>query len=744
MGLTAMTLDALIKLDDSDFKKGLAGAEDKCKGFGDKVSKLGSGIAKVGKMAGAVVGAASVAVGKLALDSVQAYSEYEQLVGGVETLFGTASGKVMEFAHQAFKTAGVDANTYMETVTSFSASLLQSLGGDTEKAADIADMAMIDMADNANKMGTDMSAIQNAYQGFAKQNYTMLDNLKLGYGGTKTEMERLLKDAEKIQRKQGKIVTYSIDNLSDVYEAIHVVQTELGITGTTAEEADSTIQGSTARMKAAWNNLKVAMVDPNANIGDAITDMIDSAKIALKNWAPAFKNALKGIGSAISEIMPVLASELPGLISENLPYLISAAVDICTALATAIVDNAGIIIDGIGQVFQAVGAALEDSDSDIFKAVGSVLTFIGNLIRDPEGTIAQAWNDLQTWLEGAWEGVATWFNDSVWTPISDFFNTMWGTIEKLWTGVKESISSAWTTIAQWFDTTVWQPISNFFTGMWDTIKKLWEGVKESISLAWSTIAQWFDTTVWNPISNFFNTMWEKVSSLWTGTKEAISGAWSAIAQWFNDTVWQPIKDFFEPIWEFISELWGDISGSVQSAWGAVESILSPILEGIRSIFEPVLSVAQGIWNAIAGIFGYNGRTANIGININKGIVSDTTDEAGNRIFEFDDDSNAMLFDNGGESGGKSFGNAKGNWSVPYDNFRALLHRNEMVLTASQARRYREGNAGIDYRAMIGAIESAVISGMSGVSVNSYLSGRDVTEDVNRNTGRLLKARRFRG
>ena len=203
-------------------------------------------------MAGATMAAAGlVAITKSAIAN---YAEYEQLVGGVDTLFKDSSKKVQEYANNAYKTAGISANEYMETVTSFSASLLQSLGGDTDKAASVADMAITDMSDNANKMGTDIGRIQDTYQGFAKQNYTMLDNLKLGYGGTKTEMERLLKDATAISG-----VKYDISNLNDVYQAIHVIQGELDITGTTAKEASTTIQGSISSMKSAWTNLITSM-----------------------------------------------------------------------------------------------------------------------------------------------------------------------------------------------------------------------------------------------------------------------------------------------------------------------------------------------------------------------------------------------------------------------------------------------------------------------------------------------------
>lgn len=208
------------------------------------------------------MGTALVDVGKQA---IAGYADYEQLVGGVETLFKDSSGVVENYANNAYKTAGLSANQYMETVTSFSASLLQSLNGDTAKSAQVADKAITDMSDNANKMGTSMESIQNAYQGFAKQNYTMLDNLKLGYGGTKSEMERLIADANKLAKEQGKAGDMTINSYADIVEAIHLVQDSMGITGTTAKEASTTIQGSVNSMKSAWDNLLVGVADDNAD-----------------------------------------------------------------------------------------------------------------------------------------------------------------------------------------------------------------------------------------------------------------------------------------------------------------------------------------------------------------------------------------------------------------------------------------------------------------------------------------------
>lgn len=261
-------------------------------------------------------------LGKSALDSV---GQLEQNVGGVETLFGDAADAVIASADRAYQTAGMAANDYMSTVTSFSASLLQSLGGNTEEAAKVADMAIIDMADNANKMGTSMDMIQNAYQGFAKQNYTMLDNLKLGYGGTKTEMERLLADAEKLTG-----VKYDINNLNDVYQAIHAVQEEMGITGTTAKEAASTLEGSMASAKAAWDNFMNGSGDAD-QLADAFATAADNIVKNLSEIIPRFAETLPALGGAI-------IAQIPGLVAAIVPAVLSAGQSVLKQLQDAVLD----------------------------------------------------------------------------------------------------------------------------------------------------------------------------------------------------------------------------------------------------------------------------------------------------------------------------------------------------------------------------------------------------------------------
>lgn len=342
-----------------------------------KFSKLGEVAKGAAKVALAAVGATAAAVGALVKQAVESYAEYEQLVGGVDTLFGSASAEVQKKADNAYKTAGMSANEYMETVTGFSASLIQSLGGDTEKAAKYADMAITDMSDNANKMGTDMSLIQNAYQGFAKQNYTMLDNLKLGYGGTKEEMERLLKDASKISG-----IKYDISSYADIVDAIHVVQTEMGITGTTAKEASTTIQGSISSMKSAWQNLLTGLADENADLDGLVTNMIESVGTVVENVLPKISVAAEGIVSIIQNLIP----QIPPLIEQLLPPLLEGALSLIQGLVTILPE----ITSTITGMLQSVLTSLVGMTPEILTAILTIITELLNSITGMLPTIVEA------------------------------------------------------------------------------------------------------------------------------------------------------------------------------------------------------------------------------------------------------------------------------------------------------------------------------------------------------------------
>ena len=324
--------------------------------------KFKNGLAAAAKVGAAAVGAAATGLAVLTKNALNNYAEYEQLVGGVDTLFKDSSSKVQKYAANAYKTAGLSANEYMDTVTSFSASLLQSLGGDTAAAADMANVAITDMSDNANKMGTDMASIQNAYQGFAKQNYTMLDNLKLGYGGTKEEMQRLIDDANALNAAQGKYTNYSIESYADIVSAIHDVQVEMGIYGTTAKEASTTIQGSVASMKSAWGNLLVGIADDNADFKTLTEQFVDSLVTVGENIIPRVKVILQGITNLISQASQSIIPLVLQTLIEAVPSLLSAGIDLVMALVNGISSNissiATCIMDIISVLLEKLAEAL--------------------------------------------------------------------------------------------------------------------------------------------------------------------------------------------------------------------------------------------------------------------------------------------------------------------------------------------------------------------------------------------------
>lgn len=311
------------------------------------------------------IGAAATAVGTLVTKSVQAYADYEQLVGGVDTLFKGDSKTVQKYANDAFKTAGLSANEYMETVTGFSASMIQSVGGDTKKAAELSNMAITDMSDNANKMGTSMDSIIQTYQSLARGNYAMLDNLKLGYGGTKEEMKRLIKDAAKLDSS----VDANSTSYANLVKAIHVVQENMGITGTTAKEASSTISGSLASMKSAWGNLLPALIQGGDSFDQCVDNLVESVKTFAKNVKPAIIKALSGVGKLIEELAPIIEQEFPAMVDELLPPLIKAATSLLSGLIKALPSIAKAIIKEAPDIFKQLGSAIAETFGEQFPAL---------------------------------------------------------------------------------------------------------------------------------------------------------------------------------------------------------------------------------------------------------------------------------------------------------------------------------------------------------------------------------------
>ena len=480
--MNVFDLYAKIALDTGDYEKGLEDASGKTSSFADK---LKTGLATAAKVGTAAIGAASAGIAALTKSSIDGYAEYEQLVGGVETLFKQSADVVQQYASNAYKTAGMSANEYMETVTSFSASLLQSLDGDTAAAAEKANLAITDMSDNANKMGTDMELIQNAYRGFAKSNYTMLDNLALGYGGTKEEMQRLLDDAEKLSGQK-----FDISSYGDIVDAIHVVQTEMGITGTTAKEASTTISGSVSSMKSAWQNLVTGISDENANLEQLVGNFADSAITAAGNIAPRIEQVLSGIGMLGEKIAPVIADGISAAV-EKAPEFLTAGANMLVALGNALIEQSDLLIqnafdlvlvlaDGLIQgVDGLASSAMELVDklamwveeySNVLadKAVTLITTLANAIIKNLPGLIVAAVRIIGSLATGLIENLPTLIKQ-VPTIIAELVNGFVEGLPDIIEVGKQIVNGLWEgikSLGSWLG----DKVSGFFGDMVDGVK----------------------------------------------------------------------------------------------------------------------------------------------------------------------------------------------------------------------------------------------------------------------------------
>ena len=464
------------------------GVDDQASGNLSKITdKLGNGLKTAAKIGTAAVTAAGTAIVALTKSSIDAYAEYEQLVGGVETLFEDLSWDVQQNAGKAFETAGLSANEYMSTAMSFAASLNQSLlatEGNIARSADLTDQAIIDMADNANKMGTSMEMIQNAYQGFAKQNYTMLDNLKLGYGGTKAEMERLLEDAGKLSG-----IEYDISSFADIVEAIHVVQTEMGITGTTAKEASETISGSVASMSAAWSNLVTGLADDEADFDSLMDDFVGSVKTAAGNIAPRIGIALNGVSKLIQEIVPVAMQYIPQIITEFLPTIAEAAIGIVTSIGTAIFDNIDQILEWGQQMLTTLLDGINNATgSQMSGAITNIITTFGNFILENLPEILMAgYNILVSLVYGIINAIPQLATAAV-QAIIQFasYITSPENVEKIQTLGPDLVAA------------LIYGIVNFLDPFIDAGAKIVDSIKQGISDAWGGLVSWFNS-LWDSL-----------------------------------------------------------------------------------------------------------------------------------------------------------------------------------------------------------------------------------------------------
>lgn len=591
-------------------------------------SGIGGALGKIGNVAGGIakgvavgVGVASTAVIGLGKQAVDAYGNYEQLVGGVETLFKENASTVIKNASNAYKTAGMSANAYMETVTSFSASLLQSVGGDTVKASEMADMAITDMADNANKMGTSMEMIQNAYQGFAKQNYTMLDNLKLGYGGTKSEMERLLADAQAISGIQ-----YDISSYADVVDAIHVIQTEMGITGTTAKEASSTIQGSIASMGSAWQNLLTGLADPTQNLDQLLNNFVDSVITVGDNLIPRISMILESITKLISSLAPKLVAEVPNIVSQLLPSIIQGAVSIIDAIVQAlpqlidtIVGMLPQFIAGIQQIFTGIIEALPSLMQTLVSQLPTLIPMIIDGIVGMVVTLASSFGDIIQPLIDNLPEIITSIVDGLINNLPILIEGCVNLIIALVGALPQIIMALIQAIPQ--------IIVSIVEALFNALPILLEGVASIFGSAWDVIVSIFSgagaffgnlfSGIINIVGPIFSGLGTIASTIWNGIQSIFSVAVGFFSNIFSGVV-NTVSGIFSTIVNIASNIWGGI----KSVFSGVVSFFSGIFSGavniITSVFGRIVGFFSGIWSSITGIFSRVGEVVGKAIT---GVVS---------------------------------------------------------------------------------------------------------------------------
>lgn len=498
---------ARITLDTSDYDSGLDEAGRNTESFADK---LKNGLSTAAKVGAAALTAAASGVAALTKSSIDQYAEYEQLVGGVDTLFKDASDTIQQYASNAYKTAGVSANTYMEQATAFSASLIQSLGGDTQAAAEYANQAIMDMSDNANKMGTDIESIQQTYQSLMRGNYAMLDNLKLGYGGTKSELERLVADAEELTGQ-------ALDpaKFSDVITAIHAVQENLGITGTTAKEAATTIEGSIGMMKAAWDNLLVGIANENGDLGSLIYEFAHTVETAASNILPRVEIILGGISQLIADMGPIIAQALPDMISAVLPSLISAGAQLLVGLITGIVSAAPQLVAAVPGIISGFVNALAENGPTLLASGQQLLSMVSSGIVEgfpvilEDGTILltnlidgimSSLPDLIARLPEIITGITNFISEN----LPNIVNSGIQILQSLITGIINAIPSLVSALPK-----IMNAIVNGIKSLMGSVVNVGKNIVEGIWQGIQNMASWIK----NKVKNFFGGIVDGVKGL---------------------------------------------------------------------------------------------------------------------------------------------------------------------------------------------------------------------------------------
>lgn len=715
----------------------------------DGLRTVANGITEIGKTAANM----AVSIGKASLDS---YADYEQLVGGVETLYKDSAGIIENYAKDAYKNVGLSANDYMETSTSFAASLVSSLGGDTEKAAEMANTAISDMSDNANKMGTNISSIQDAYNGFAKQNYTMLDNLKLGYGGTQAEMKRLIKEAAAMkdtQKELGVTVDSTSMSYANIVQAIHVVQANMGIMGTTSKEAATTIQGSTASMKSAWENLLTGIADPEQDFQALVDNLVDSVITAGNNIIPRIKEIVPTLIDGLSELVTQLAPYVSGVIMELEPTIEEGLQALFGGLSSVASELQPIVADVFSffgdAIISGLTSAIENSDFslllDIFDNVKTAAEEVVPVIEEIAPALVTVGAAVKGWQIGTKiQKMVTAFDEAK-VAVSLFSmglsdaeiaqGALNGTLKAsevfagLLTGKISLMTLAQAAAAKaqaaFNAVLAANPITlvvvaigalvgilavlyakneDFRNSVNGVIENIWAKIEELV--AW---VQPYVEAAMQVIGQVVTQVITDLTPVIQSIGEAFSAAWSLV-----QTVWAWASAFFQAIFQAIIVIFTPfapiISGFFQGAWIIIQSIWNVAVSFFQTVFDLITGVFstidavlsgdfQGAWESIQDIFGsVFDFFSTVGQNAVEGIKGGIA-AVWNGLVSFVqglwDGIKSIFVINAGDvknNTGSDGSHAGGLDYVPYNNYVANLHRGEMVLTADEATAYRKGEA----------------------------------------------------
>lgn len=640
---TLFKLQGIIEIVNKAAKEALKETSEEGEQTQSKLSKafsaIGKGAVALGKTVAAGLAVTGSAVVALTTKAITAYADYEQLTGGIETLFGTGGRSLEEYAAsvgksvdeaaadyqklqnaqeimsanaaKAYMSAGMSANEYMETVTGFSASLIASMSGDTEKAAQKANMALVDMSDNANKLGSDMESIKNAYSGFAKQNYTMLDNLKLGYGGTKAEMERLLADAQSFSG-----IEYDIESYADIVDAIHVVQTEMDITGTTAKEASTTISGSIGSAKAAWQNLLTGIADGNQDIGPLVTNLFESLSTVADNIVPRIEQSLQTIPQVVTNIAPNLMSKAVELIETLLPAVINGAVSLFNAavevlpqlfsgiwnllpslltqigqllanLATFITENLPVLTSKAKELMSGLGEKIRENMPEVISTALDILMGLSEAILENLPQLAATGMDLVISLIGGIldslpqllsqapviiSNFARSISESFETIFKKGFELLWEIIKGLIAAIPDLISNLPLIINAIID--VWNAINWINLG-----KTLVVGIKNGLT----SMAKGLHTTA----QNLFGQLKTKVATIFDGIKLAITQPIVAAKTLLYNIIMfigRTVPDTFGALKNKVASIFLGIKSAITSPISSAKELIGGIIDVIKKLF----------------------------------------------------------------------------------------------------------------------------------------------------------------